>query len=264
MKKKYAYIISFLCVIILAVIFFLLKNDSNQDNIVDLYVPPSFVYYPVRIATLNDAVSSIGEAIAFDNQYIKEIYINKDNSIIIKKGEYFKKGETLFRDNSNNKQADFNGKLIDIITEKNKIIMRCLNLDKLHIQTYISELDAQQINYNSKTNLLYNDQKIEGKIKQIDYKVEDGKVRLVINANINCLLGSSVELEIIKNTKPNVVVIENICLQQRTNGSYFVYLLNGDNDYIEKDIEVGISDGECSEIIKGLKEGDMVVTMKEN
>ncbi|KAA5827806.1 efflux RND transporter periplasmic adaptor subunit [Algibacter amylolyticus] len=94
---------------------------------------------------------------------------------------------------------------------------------------------------------------------------ENGAVQFTIKADVtidsttNIRAGYSANAEIDIEARDSVLVIREALLQyNRLTEKPFVEILNGDNKFDKKDVELGLSDGINVEITEGVSEGDKI------
>ncbi|XMO88316.1 efflux RND transporter periplasmic adaptor subunit [Algibacter sp. AS12] len=94
---------------------------------------------------------------------------------------------------------------------------------------------------------------------------ENGAVQFTIKADVtidsttNIRAGYSANAEIDIEARDSVLVIREALLQyNRLTEKPFVEILNGDNKFDKKDVELGLSDGINVEIVEGVIEGDKI------
>ncbi|SFC87540.1 efflux RND transporter periplasmic adaptor subunit [Algibacter pectinivorans] len=94
---------------------------------------------------------------------------------------------------------------------------------------------------------------------------ENGAVQFTIKADVtidsttNIRAGYSANAEIDIEARDSVLVIREALLQyNRLTEKPFVEILNGDNKFDKKDVELGLSDGINVEITEGISEGDKI------
>ena len=75
----------------------------------------------------------------------------------------------------------------------------------------------------------------------------------------NFIPGVFCEIYLIENQRENVISVPETSLTEEQ-GVYFVYLKVCKEEYRKQEVKIGESDGLRREILKGLKEGDVVVT----
>lgn len=75
----------------------------------------------------------------------------------------------------------------------------------------------------------------------------------------NFIPGSYCEIYLIEGQRENVISVPETALTEEQ-GVYFVYLKVGEDDYKKQEVGIGAGDGLRREILKGLSQGDEVVT----
>lgn len=132
-----------------------------------------------------------------------------------------------------------------------------------------NEVDVASIQIGQKASLTFDaidGLKIEGEVLEMDSlgTVSSGVVTYNVKISFaeddeRVKPGMSVNVEIITNSKKNILTISSGAIKTKSGASYVEVL--GDNSMVtRKSIEVGISDDTTTEIISGLSEGDQVIT----
>ncbi len=153
--------------------------------------------------------------------------------------------------------------LVSIITEK------------MQAEISLNEIDAVKIKKGSKATLVFNaigEQKFRGEVSKIDTigEVNSGVVSygVVISFEVSDELlkpGMSVEVEIEVAKAENVLMVSNSMINKKQDGSEYVLVVsketeNGLNQKTKKQtIKTGITDDIYTEVLSGLKEGDLII-----
>lgn len=149
----------------------------------------------------------------------------------------------------------------------------------------LNEVDVAKVKVGQKSTLTFDalpDLTISGQVAEIDTigTVSQGVVSYSIKISFDTQddrvkPGMSVSASIITDSKVDVIVVSNAAIKSNTNGGSYVEILEGDNSAVaqssnngvvsptspvQKIITTGLSNDTSTEIISGLKEGEMVVT----
>lgn len=161
--------------------------------------------------------------------------------------------------------------LKSLITElkKENIPYELLGTTSLVVETQVDEFDIRKINLKQPTRIIGRSipSELAGDILKIGDKViEDTKapyIKVISSikppSNAQLKPGLQVEVEITTNCKENILCIPLSAILEKDEKKV-VYVVEG-NKAIMKQIEVGVGGVEMVEVIKGLKEGDLVVSL---
>lgn len=140
--------------------------------------------------------------------------------------------------------------------------------DRLTVKALVDETDIAKIKNKQKAQLIldaYPDQKIAAMVDQIAYEAKT--VNNVTTYIVDVLpeqtpeflrSGMTANVSFFQDKKENVLVVssEAILLKE---GKSTVLIKTTDQNPIEREVQVGLTDGRRTEIIEGLSEGDVVV-----
>lgn len=84
----------------------------------------------------------------------------------------------------------------------------------------------------------------------------------VANPDQSLRIGMTVQGKITIFEKHNVLLVPNSAIKKRQGKSVVDVLENGKS--VERNIEIGVSDGQSSEVLSGLNEGEQVITIQRN
>lgn len=156
------------------------------------------------------------------------------------------------------KVGESSGSSIGTIITNQKVVTVSLN-----------EVDIASLSLSQKVFLTFdaiNNLKINGEVVEIDSvgTVSSGvvnyNVKIALNENDERVkAGMSANVEIITNSKQNILTILSSAVKTK-NGNSYVEILAEDGSAKRKQVEIGISDDTLTEIISGLNEGDKVIT----
>lgn len=139
------------------------------------------------------------------------------------------------------------------------------DLGSIMIKVNISEHDLGEIKVGTKALLQITgaQDRIEETISKIlpsinaSTRIGEAEIQLTKEYDVNIFVGASVEVEIITSESHDVIKIPVTAIK-RLQDKEFVYVIE-DNLVIKTEVLTGISDEYYSQVIKGLKIGDMIV-----
>ena len=115
----------------------------------------------------------------------------------------------------------------------------------------------------SYSDVTYSIKDLGGRLVSVGNAVAQGSFYLPVifefNNAGNFIPGAFCEIYLIENQRENVISVPETALTEEQ-GVYFVYLKVCKEEYRKQEVKIGESDGLRREILKGLKEGDVVVT----
>ncbi len=115
----------------------------------------------------------------------------------------------------------------------------------------------------SYSDVTYSIKDLGGRLVSVGNAVAQGSFYLPVifefNNAGNFIPGAFCEIYLIENQRENVISVPETSLTEEQ-GVYFVYLKVCKEEYRKQEVKIGESDGLRREILKGLKEGDVVVT----
>jgi HlyD family secretion protein len=140
----------------------------------------------------------------------------------------------------------------------------------LYISAPIDEIDASHIKPGMETRITldaFPKQIFQGKVRSISpYVLELAKQARTVEIEVdftnptreaNLLVGYSADVEVVIDSRKNVVRIPTESVME---GGY-VYVFHSDDNHIERrKIETGLSNWRYTQVLSGLKDGEMVVT----
>ncbi|WP_139454026.1 efflux RND transporter periplasmic adaptor subunit [Campylobacter armoricus] len=192
--------------------------------------------------------------------------------------------------------APSKGEIINVAVEEGQTvnanqntpsIVRLADLSEMEIRMQIAEADINKISIGKKVKfsiLNEPDKKYEAVISSIDpanTTISDATSNTNLNSNSNSSssavyyyarvfvkndnnflrIGMSTENEIAIKTENNTLVIPTLAIKSDTNG-YYVEILKENSINVKIPIKLGIKDSLNTQILEGLKEGDLVIIGK--
>lgn len=149
-------------------------------------------------------------------------------------------------------------------------ILEIIGLDSMVVRIDIPEIDRTKVREGMSVNMsfdAYPGKIITGKIYDIAQISKTTKAGTFFEAfiefvdlkdiDISNIYGLNADVEIITEGKEDVLVVPNDFIYEE-NGEEFVYRMTGENNIEKIIVETGISDLNYTEVLSGLKEGDLV------
>ncbi len=75
----------------------------------------------------------------------------------------------------------------------------------------------------------------------------------------NMPLGLSATVDVVAGSAENVLLLPVEALREREDGSYYVYVINGQTPEL-REVELGLKDYTYAEVLDGLRQGEVVAT----
>ena len=171
-------------------------------------------------------------------------------------------------------RAPFDGVISEIDVEKgdsvsSATILATLVTNQKIAEISLNEIDAAKVKVGQKATLTFDaleDVSITGKVLSIDTvgTVSQGVVsygaKIYLDTQNEAVKpGMSVTADIITDAKQDVLIVPNSAVKSQGN-SYYVELTEAIGGVRQQTVEIGLSNDTSTEIVSGLKEGDIVVT----
>jgi RND family efflux transporter MFP subunit len=167
----------------------------------------------------------------------------------------------------NIKNGDDLSRLSSSSTSQAPIIIGDLGTMKAQVQ--VNEVDVADVSQGQKVTLIFDavdGLQATGTVEKIDSlgTIDQGVVTYNVTIDIDSLDSRikpemSVSASIITDVKQNVLIVPASAVKTQ-NSSMYVEVLNSGNSPVQKNIEIGITNGTDTEIISGISAGDKVVT----
>jgi HlyD family secretion protein len=146
----------------------------------------------------------------------------------------------------------------------NQTILTLVDLSQPSVEVYLDEADSANIQIGNRAEIIFDaipDLIFEGQVVEIDpglSRIGNSQgLRVVVvldtlpNELINLPLGLNAAADIITGEATNAVLVSIEALEQKIDGSYIVYVING--EMIEqRPVQVGLMDATTAEILAGL------------
>lgn len=255
MNKKtiIIYFIIIILPILLLIVAFSLKPDSNYE-IPEIIINERYNTLKTTIdrRVIENKFHVSGVVTESDNSLITTIIEKNEEIVLLKKvGEKFKKDEPIYKLATENILANYDGRITKIEDLDDSIIIYSVNNENQNIIIYLTEEEIEKLHLVEK---IYIKEAYNCYIKEIDYKKENDKIKVIMQSDYKTWIGSNISVNF-KIEEKNVLSIPIIFLSNDSVGTY-VEIEDSNKQLIKKYIQTGISDGEYVEIIStGLSEG---------
>jgi len=295
MKKNKIILISIVVIILIfaGIKIFIPKKSKETVTIVT-----------VKKGDIKISINASGTVLPQNRLAIKPPLAGRVEKILVVEGEYVKKGQILAYMSSSDRAAildaaraqgetnlkeweeiykpipliaPINGQVIvrgiepgQTVTQQDAVIVLS---DRLIIKVQVDETDIGKVAKDQKALITfdaYPDNKIIGVVDHIYY--ESKTVNNVTIYEVDVLpdtvpdflrSGMSANVDIIQNQKNNILLVPSNAIKKGFEGKSFLIVLK-DNKREKRIIETGLSDGENTEIINGVQEGEQVLIIKQD
>lgn len=137
------------------------------------------------------------------------------------------------------------------------------NYDKLTTKVWIQEKEIQKIKSGMNASAEWEGNKINGKVTQIDLSLNPSRQAFGAfvefdNSSRKIMSGVNAEINIFIYENNAAIVVDKKYITESESEKY-VYTVS-DNVPVKKEIKTGWQNGEKTEIVQGLKQGDIIVT----
>jgi len=181
---------------------------------------------------------------SYTGQNVISPFSGNIKQIFVKNGQFIEAGQPLF------------------IVSQNKTLLLKANIS----QKYASKL--YKVNnatiYSATDNQSYTIEQLNGKILAIGKSANSDNYLIPVNIQIdnigNFLPGSFVDLYLKSTTNANALTVPNTALLEEQ-GNFYVYVQINPELFEKREIQIGVSDGMNTEIIKGLEKSERIVTV---
>lgn len=269
---------------------------KNSNNLIQFYQDKLTERNAVPQAISNNHLSSLSSYTGKTNSFLlnllstkntiqtnKETFIETDFDIADQEIQT-RKAEETFND-ARDKLADysiyspFSGLVAKVNVKKNdsvssgSAILTLITKQKL-AEITLNEIDVAKIKLGQKTNINFDaieNLNVTGKVIEIDTVGETSQGVVTYGVKISfdsqderIKSGMSVSVSIITDVRQSAILIPNSAIKQQNSASYVQIAKKSENissaDLSFQEVEIGISNDTMTEIISGIKEGDLIVT----
>jgi hypothetical protein len=277
-------LLPFLCIIFLltscifGVLYFLSSKNNDTEIVEEIVVNTTELRSSVESGTITSKLevdgNVIGDApdIYIDNITIK--FANDSDKSSFKTdykiGDVLKKTDVLCSTKKKKYKVKGDSKIVDIIKSDESVKFILLNYDKLYIVGKIEIDKLDLLDFDTKTTILVKDgaseRKLEAKIINWGYEVEDNKIDVFIHTDENLLPGTPVKIIFeITHKNESLYILKQMLMKEAD--SYYVEVESSNGERIRKDVHIGnffeeYNDGEVIEyveIISGLEVGERLI-----
>ena len=175
-------------------------------------------------------------------------------------------------------EAPFDGTIVSIkgdIGEEvdTSTFITIADLSRLFVEINLDETDMDMIAVGYEVSVVFDalpEKIFNGTVVQVDPElVSSGQydmIQALVELDSSALevgqklpLGLSATVDVIAGQVQNALLVPMEALQEQTDGSYTVYVMNGQTPEAHE-VEIGLKDYTYAEVINGLRQGDVVVT----
>lgn len=175
-------------------------------------------------------------------------------------------------------EAPFDGTIVSIkgdIGEEvdTSTFITIADLSRLFVEINLDETDMDMIAVGYEVSVVFDalpEKIFNGTVVQVDPElVSSGQydmIQALVELDSSALevgqklpLGLSATVDVIAGQVQNALLVPMEALQEQTDGSYTVYVMNGQTPEA-REVEIGLKDYTYAEVINGLRQGDVVVT----
>ncbi|MCX8094275.1 MAG: efflux RND transporter periplasmic adaptor subunit [Candidatus Goldbacteria bacterium] len=295
MKKNKIVLISIAFCILILIVFSICRSKKPKESITII---------EVKKGDIKLSINASGTVLPQNRLSIKPPLSGRIEKILVREGDYVKKGQILAYMSSSDRAAildaaraqgeknlkeweeiykpipiiaPIDGQVIvrgvepgQTVTQSDAIIVLS---DRLIIKVQVDETDIGKVAKGQKAIITldaYPDNKMQGLVDHIYY--ESKTINNVTIYEVDVLpdkvpdflrSGMSANVDIIQAQKQDVLLVPTNAVKKGPNGKNFVVVLNN-NKRDRKIVEMGLSDGENTEIVNGLNEGEKVIILKQS
>jgi len=145
------------------------------------------------------------------------------------------------------------------------------DLSQLYLDIYLDETDMDMIGVGHKVyavfdalpNVIFTGEVVQVNPKLVSsgqYNMVQGLVKLdssALETGQNMPLGLSATVDVVAGSAENVLLVSVEALHEREDGSYIVYVMNGETPE-QREVEIGLKDYTYAEVLNGLRQGEVV------
>ncbi|MEG2254977.1 MAG: HlyD family efflux transporter periplasmic adaptor subunit [Vagococcus sp.] len=230
--------------------------------------------YPVTKGNIMSYFDGTGKLNLIEETYTRDYWMMV-SEVYVKEGQEVKKGQAILKDsNGNIIEADSDGVVVKLEAEAKKEIqykkpiVTIGNYDKKYTKIMVSQEEINNVVLDQKVLLNFmaeSENDIEGVVTEINQLPKDvsGAVGYEVTVKLaetdtKLLSGMTASAKFIKKNVENVLTVSNKGIEYK-DGNQQVLIRDKDGEIKKVTIKTGFSDGAVSEVIEGLKEGDIVV-----
>lgn len=230
--------------------------------------------YPVTKDSIISYFDGSGKITLHEETYTRETWMMV-NEIFVKEGQEVTKGQALLKNTVGTViEAESDGVIKKIHAEKDKEIaykkpiITVGNYDKKSVKLDVSQEDINSVTIGQKIILNFlaeRETELEAEVTEINSlpKEASDTIQYVVTAtlaptDVKLLEGMTGTAKFIRKSVEDVLVLSNKAIELK-DGKQYVLVRDQANKIKKVTIKTGFSDGRVSEVVEGLKDGDMVV-----
>ena len=153
-------------------------------------------------------------------------------------------------------------------------IIHLVDLTSMELEVEVDEIDMPGVKLGQRTIIDVDalpDVQLEGKVTAIyPVPLEEGgvivyqvKIELTVPDGSGIMIGMSTDADIIINERSNVLLVPDRAIKKDSEGNPIVEVVINE-EFEERSVVIGTSDGLQTEVLEGLKEGETVFTGKRS
>ncbi|SFC81770.1 Barrel-sandwich domain of CusB or HlyD membrane-fusion [Bacillus sp. 491mf] len=237
-------------------------------------IPELWREYPVSKGNITSHFDGGGKVFFDETTYTKPYWMMVDK-VFVKEGDIVKKEQPILRDSLGNViLSESNGIVTKIQAENKKeiqykqpiVTIGSSDKKSARIKVKQDNINAVEIGQEVKLNFIGDSStEIASKVTEINGLPKDGQEGVEYevtvqfdNNEVVLLPGMTCSAKFIEKSLTDVLTISNKAIQIK-NGKQYVQIRNKKEEVKQIEIKTGFSDGRVSEVLEGLKEGDIAV-----
>ena len=269
MKKAVKYLV--IIAVIAAAVFCLFRiNKENKSSYTEEIARTQDVsaYYTF---SGNLSAKSSKTVTATAKTTIKEILVSEGNAV--------KKNDTIVRlTNGNTLRAPMDGTISNLYIEEGdeinigQEVFRVADYEHPEIIFMVDEYDRPALTVGQEVDvtILSTGKTVTGTIAKIAQEATVSgdmayyKVKLTLEPDADLVMGLSCEIRVLSKSVQNATTLSVDAIQYDSDGNPFVYCYDRNNEVVEQDVTLGISNGTIIEIVSGIRSGETVLVPAKN
>lgn len=274
-KRRLKKFIIFLIVLIILAAAGLYAYDAMKKEYTVTYTP-----YTATIGTISNSLSFSGSLQLINNKTYQAASASTVKTVYVSEGDSVKKGDKLVRlANGESITADFDGRVNQLYVEKDDDIsmggqlVQVADFSRMKVSIRVDEYDISSVSVGQRcvVTATATENKFESSIDSINYiSASAGNVAYYtgiayvdVPADSGVYPGMQVTITIPQEEANDVVVLKEDALSFDRSNQAFVYIKNDVGEMEQKNVTVGVSNGNYVEIKDGVKDGDTVYVVAE-
>ncbi|MDT1956929.1 HlyD family efflux transporter periplasmic adaptor subunit [Carnobacterium divergens] len=230
--------------------------------------------YPVTQDSIISYFDGTGKITLQEETYTREMWMMVQE-IFVKEGQEVTKGQPILKNTAGGViEAESDGVIKKIHAEKNKEVayknplVTVGNYEKKSVKLAVSQEDINSVVIGQKIKLNFlaeRETELEAEVTEINSLPKEGAdtIQYVVTAklaptDLKLREGMTGTAKFIRKSVDDVLVLSNKAIELK-DGKQFVLVRDNANKIKKITIKTGFSDGRVSEVVEGLKDGDVVV-----